>query len=301
MRGILRGVDLRHDAMVLAGGAGRRLGGQHKPALRVGGLSMLDRVLAACRDAAATVVVGPPRPTARPVGWTRELPPGGGPVVAIAAGLARCQAPILLVLAADLPFLDSGTLERLVAAARGRDGAALVDADGHVQPLVAAYQRRALEQALVRLGRPANRSVRQLVAGLDLALLPDPGKVTFDCDSWADLRQARSRGREGRVRERNGGDRSVLDEWVAAVAKQLGIEPQVDIRMLLDVAREAAHNVDRPAAPLTTFLIGYAVAQGGGDSGALARAVQAVSALAEDWPRQAGDAGESGVQPPARG
>jgi molybdopterin-guanine dinucleotide biosynthesis protein A len=291
-------VDLRYDAVVLAGGAGRRLGGQHKPALRVGGVSMLDRVLAACRGAAETVVVGPTRPTSRPVRWTRELPPGGGPVAAIAAGLAWCRAPLLLVLAADLPFLDSGTLERLVAAARCRDGAVLLDADGRVQPLLAAYQRHALEQALAGLGEPANRSVRRLVAGLELARLSDPGQVAFDCDSWADLMRARSRRGAERERERNGEDRPVLEEWVAAVARQLGIEPHVDVRMLLGVAREAAHNVDRPAAPLTTFLVGYAAALDGGDEAALARAAQKVTALAQDWPRQ-----NSGVdgQPTPRG
>ncbi|WP_165840672.1 NTP transferase domain-containing protein, partial [Streptomyces scopuliridis] len=58
-----------YDAIVLAGGAAKRLGGADKPGVRVGGRSLLDRVLAACEGAARTVVVGGRRPTARPVRW----------------------------------------------------------------------------------------------------------------------------------------------------------------------------------------------------------------------------------------
>lgn len=47
-----------YDAVVLAGGAAKRLGGADKPGLTVGGLALLDRVLVACRGARTTVVVG---------------------------------------------------------------------------------------------------------------------------------------------------------------------------------------------------------------------------------------------------
>ncbi len=72
----------------------------------------------------------------------------------------------------------------------------------------------------------------------------------------------------------------MLDDWVAAVSEELGLEVEVDIRRLLDVARVAAHNVDRPAAPLTTFLLGYAAGRHGAVDPAL---YDRVSALAERW------------------
>ncbi|MBT2472738.1 NTP transferase domain-containing protein, partial [Streptomyces sp. ISL-66] len=56
---------MTYDAIVLAGGAARRLGGADKPGLLVGGRPLLDRVLDACADARTTVVVGGRRPTAR--------------------------------------------------------------------------------------------------------------------------------------------------------------------------------------------------------------------------------------------
>ena len=56
---------------------------------------------------------------------------------------------------------------------------------------------------------------------------------------------------------------SELEEWAAELASALGIDPgEVDVNAILDVARDAAHGVTRPAAPLAAFLVGYAVASG---------------------------------------
>ena len=75
---------------------------------------------------------------------------------------------------------------------------------------------------------------------------------------------------------------SQLDDWVAALAAELGVEAEVDVRGLLDLARVAAHSVDRPAAPLTTFLVGYAAGRGG-DPSAVAELSDRAAALARSW------------------
>lgn len=59
----------------------------------------------------------------------------------------------------------------------------------------------------------------------------------------------------------------------------LGVELEVDISEMLDLARDAAHGVARPAAPLTTFLVGYAAAAGSGDRQAVRDAIARVRAL----------------------
>lgn len=76
---------------------------------------------------------------------------------------------------------------------------------------------------------------------------------------------------------------STLDEWVQLLSADLGVDLDVDIKALLAVARDAAHGVDRPAAPLTTFLIGYAAARAGGSEDAVAAALQRASELARIW------------------
>ncbi len=70
-----------------------------------------------------------------------------------------------------------------------------------------------------------------------------------------------------------------MDDWIAAVCAELGIDADVDVSALLDVARDAAHQVARPAAPVTTFLVGVAVARGA----SMADAASAVSRLAAGW------------------
>lgn len=70
-----------------------------------------------------------------------------------------------------------------------------------------------------------------------------------------------------------------LDEWLAAAAAELGVEHPVDSRLLLDMTRDVAHGVERPAAPLTAYLLGLAVARGANPSEACAR----LSALAATW------------------
>ncbi|MER6477516.1 DUF6457 domain-containing protein [Streptomyces filamentosus] len=297
-----------HDAVVLAGGAARRLGGVDKPGVRVGGRPLLDRVLAACAGARRTVVVGDPRPTVRPVRWTREERARSGPLAALDAGVtallpstdagtATDGAPeVLLALSADLPFLGDATVRRLLAAldaAPDAEAALFTDPEGRDQPLVAAYRTAPLRRALDGI-----RRAHQGLDDLPLRLLgerlrpvrvpadPEEPLASFDCDTWEDIATARAR-----IRDHG----AVLDEWITAVKTELGIDLDVDTGVLLDLARDAAHGVARPAAPLTTFLVGYAAAKAAGDGTAPAEAVAEASrkaaALAQRWVAEQDEAG----------
>ncbi|NEY32395.1 NTP transferase domain-containing protein [Streptomyces sp. PRKS01-65] len=280
---------------MLAGGAARRLGGADKPGVRVGGRPLLDRVLSACAGARTTVVVADPRPVARAVTWAREDPPGAGPLAALDAGLRHTTAEHVVVLSADLPFLAGTAVHGLLAALPGSDadGVLLTDADGRDQPLVAAYRARALRRGLAALaagpGGLTGLPLRRLTAGLRLVRITDP-VASFDCDTWDDIATARAR-----IREHG----HVLDEWISAVKDELGIDLDVDTAVLLDLARDAAHGVARPAAPLTTFLVGYAAGRAGGDPRAVAEAARKAAALALRWAEEgdetAGPAGTAGT------
>jgi hypothetical protein len=64
-----------------------------------------------------------------------------------------------------------------------------------------------------------------------------------------------------------------LDEWVRDLSDALGVDAgATDVPLLLDVARDAAHGITRPAAPLTTFLVGLAAGRRGGGAEAVASA-----------------------------
>ncbi|MGH3456895.1 DUF6457 domain-containing protein [Aeromicrobium sp.] len=72
-----------------------------------------------------------------------------------------------------------------------------------------------------------------------------------------------------------------LDDWVAAMAAELGLdEVDVDVEQVLDLA-DAAHAVVRPAAPLTTFVAGLAAGRAGGSADDVREAIDAAGALCD--------------------
>ncbi|WP_174843016.1 DUF6457 domain-containing protein [Cryobacterium sp. Hz7] len=76
-----------------------------------------------------------------------------------------------------------------------------------------------------------------------------------------------------------------LAEWLVALAAALGLDPaDIPVGTLLDVARDVAHNVARPAAPLSTFLVGLAAARNGGTPAAIEAASALATRLALTWP-----------------
>ena len=155
-----------------------------KTALAVGGVPLLDRVLAATERAASVVVVGPSRPAAREVTWVHEDPPGSGPAAAVATALDRVTADIVVLLAGDLPLLSIVDIDRLVAAVAD-DGAVYVDNEGVEQWLCSAWRTSTLRNAA--LG--ADGSLRRALSTLTFARLPANAAV-LDCDTPEDVRRA---------------------------------------------------------------------------------------------------------------
>ncbi|HEU4674360.1 MAG TPA: NTP transferase domain-containing protein [Motilibacteraceae bacterium] len=180
-----------YDVVVLAGGAGSRLGGVDKPGLDIGGRSSLDRVLDAVPGAGRVVVVGPERATARPVTWCREDPPGSGPLAALRTALPLVSADVVVLLAADLPLLDAGTVDRLVATAPAGGAALLVDDGGHEQYLLGAYDRAALVAAVAEVD--PHRGIKHVVARLTVVPVADQAGAAVDVDTWDDVEAVRRR------------------------------------------------------------------------------------------------------------
>jgi len=178
----------RTGAVVLTGGGAVRLGGADKASIEIGGLTLLEHALGAMLDINEVVVVGESVPTTRPVTFTREDPADGGPAAGVLAGLrAFARRPdLLVVLAVDMPLVTSATIRRLTEAS-GPDGAVLVDADGRVQYLCAAYRVEAIDRERPSYEEEHGLAMRDLVRGMDLENVPAFGPETRDVDTWADL------------------------------------------------------------------------------------------------------------------
>jgi hypothetical protein len=188
-------------------------------------------------------------------------------VAGLAAALDLVRTDIVVVLATDLPFL--GDLPARLAAGLGdADALVAVDAAGRQQPLLAAYRTASLRRALRSLDTPAGASMRQLLTPLSVrsfraeATTVDP---TRDVDTQSDLTRAQGA--------------AMMQDWIDAVRLDLGITGELDVDVVLDVAADVAHNVQRPAAPVTTYLIGLAV----GSGMPLHEAAHKVRELASGW------------------
>lgn len=209
--------DITFDAIVLAGGAGTRLGGVSKPAIELDGRRLIDGSLIAVSDAREIVVVGdvevPPG-----VHRTLEDPPLGGPVAGVAAGLealdaaAHPVAPWTVLLACDLAD-PLPALGRLIAAwawaqrlddvdTEEHDGWCLADPTGRPQWLVGIYRTDSVRRALERLGPPRDASMKDLLAQSTLVTVPAGDDDVADIDTWTD----HARWVERLTAERQGGE-----------------------------------------------------------------------------------------------
>ena len=199
---------LSYGAVVLAGGQGARLGGFDKASAEVAGRTMLELALDAVVDAAEVVVVGEQVPTERPVTFVLESPCFGGPVAALLTGfdLLLRSTPLVVVMAVDMPHLTHRTIRRLCEGLEapagpdgqhdgqtgGHDGAVLVGPDGR-RHLALALRSDRLCAVRPDLEGQHGMSVRALLADLDLAEVRAVDDEHHDVDTWADLRDARSR------------------------------------------------------------------------------------------------------------
>ncbi|HEX6391629.1 MAG TPA: molybdenum cofactor guanylyltransferase [Solirubrobacteraceae bacterium] len=132
---------------VLAGGLGRRIGGD-KALVALEGRPLLSWPLAALRAAGIEeVAVVAKRETALPPGLTVWLEPDEPrhPLTGLVHALRGARGRAVLACAADLALLDEATVRRVLAAAQHGDVAVVPSAGGRLQPLCALYAPAALE------------------------------------------------------------------------------------------------------------------------------------------------------------
>ena len=183
------------------------MGGLDKTAARLGSGTVLDHLLEGLPEAWPVVCVGVERPTTRPVSWTRESPPGGGPVAGMAAGLAGVTSALVVVLGGDMPFAAAAAVglsshPRLSAdlSAPGQptpaeavdqplDGVVATDGEGRTQPLLAAYRTEALRGAIP--ADPAGAPLMRVLARLRLEPVREEDRACLDVDTPDALARAR--------------------------------------------------------------------------------------------------------------
>ena len=208
--------DFSCAAVVVAGGASRRLNHVPKASLSDGTSTLLDCALEAVAAASPRVVVGPESlPLPPEVLRTREDPPFSGPAAAIHAGLEciaaaceRSQAPMpgwCLILGVDTPRI-APAVQQLIAAARGVEQTCAERAadfsptdseaserseasagfwgvsEGIYQPLVGIYRFEAIRSVFST--DTTDASVRSFLRRLNPAAVQMSAADTADVDTW---------------------------------------------------------------------------------------------------------------------
>ena len=201
------GGDFSCAAVVVAGGASRRLNHVPKASLSDGTSTLLDCALEAVAAASPRVVVGPESlPLPSGVLRTREDPPFSGPAAAIHAGLEciaadceRSQAPLpswCLILGVDTPRI-APAVQQLLTAARAAEQAATATpsptdseasagfwgvSEGIYQPLVGIYRFEAI-RSVFSTGT-TDASVRSFLRRLNPTAVQMSAADTADVDTW---------------------------------------------------------------------------------------------------------------------
>ena len=79
-----------------------------------------------------------------------------------------------------------------------------------------------------------------------------------------------------------------LHDWIDELSDVLELEDvEVDEGLLADLTSSAARNVEKLAAPVTAYLLGFAAADTGADPDQVERLAARAQALAEGWDRPA--------------
>lgn len=171
------------NSIVLTGGTSKRFGSDKSAAL-INGRTLLEILTEGLED---LIIVGPKTPIkAR---YVREEPIGAGPVAAIAAGVQAVNSELVAIFATDMPFASKIISELEVALIN--DAAIPVDKDGYAQPFAALYKVDALRRALDSFESLENRSMRDLIAKLNIDLIPVvESEALLDIDTKEDLIRA---------------------------------------------------------------------------------------------------------------
>jgi molybdopterin-guanine dinucleotide biosynthesis protein A len=190
-----------HTATILAGGRGRRLGGVSKALLSVGERRIIDRQLTTLRSVVDHVAIVADDHTQYadfgvPV-WADTVP-GAGPLGGILTALLNATTSQVLVVAGDMPFLNTRVLTHLLEAGRRVDVAIPRTADG-LHPLCASWGsdcispiQRQIEAGMLKVLEILPKLNVHEVTSQELLALDPEHTALFNVNTPADYARARA-------------------------------------------------------------------------------------------------------------
>jgi molybdopterin-guanine dinucleotide biosynthesis protein A len=189
--------------VIFAGGRATRLGGLRKAQLRVGGRTILERVLDALgplvNERLALVDTPDPQNTVPGLQLVVDEQPYEGPLPALAHGLQVAQGDVCLLVASDMPFVSRDAFAYLLRAQSEESADVVVPyVDAHLEPMHSVVERRALAIALDHARASGERRLFRVLQSLNPRLVDadelrqvDPDlRTLFNVNTPADLAEA---------------------------------------------------------------------------------------------------------------
>lgn len=148
---------MKVTGIILAGGKNLRLG-RTKATEIIGGKSLVERVIERLRPLASQILLvtsaeRPDFPGAGDMEFLTDLYPGYGPLGGIYTGLVAARSPNSIVVACDMPFLNTKLLGFMVEQADDFDAVVPRLDGGMIEPLHAVYSQSCLDKMKERLER----------------------------------------------------------------------------------------------------------------------------------------------------
>ncbi len=136
---------------ILAGGESRRMGAE-KAFLKLGGSTIIERVIDTVMQAASEIIIvtNDPKNFAHlktkniPIDIVKDIYPGVGALGGLHSGLNHAAHEMVFVCACDMPFINPDLI-RIITNASADHDAAVPIINKYYEPLIAAYSKNCIE------------------------------------------------------------------------------------------------------------------------------------------------------------
>ncbi|BBO81041.1 putative molybdenum cofactor guanylyltransferase [Desulfosarcina ovata subsp. sediminis] len=143
-------------AIVLSGGLNTRMAGRNKAFLRVGGRSILERLLNCLKSKFEEILLVTRQPEVYadiPIRVVRDLYKDRSSLTGIHAGLKQSRAEYAFVVPCDTPFLLPAVIQLLIDTLTSDVDVVVPHVNGHYEPLCAIYSKRCIPFIETQLNR----------------------------------------------------------------------------------------------------------------------------------------------------
>ncbi|MDH1314723.1 molybdenum cofactor guanylyltransferase [Shewanella xiamenensis] len=157
-------MSLQIDAVILAGGMARRMGGDDKGLVELNGKAMIEHTIERIKPQVKEILINANRNQTRYAGFgftvlSDEHTGFLGPLAGMITAMGHTQADYLLVVPCDCPLLPRDLVARLLAAIEANDAELAVASDGEREQPVVMLLKPSLRESMTAFLEAGERKI----------------------------------------------------------------------------------------------------------------------------------------------